>query len=104
MGIYSVAEEHNLQEVVSIGDVGEAYSYDWSSFEGYYSPDARKYFWYEDSGCSCNAFGDMVNNLSELCNGNKEDLIRAADNWTSMYTRTMPERQTALIQIRDFKP
>ena len=68
--------------------------WDWWAMELYYSPSKRRYFWQEDSGCSCNSFGDE---------GQAED-----EGWWNNGTREDVKRhfrgnQDALIAINAFK-
>lgn len=53
------------------------YDYDWSIFRAYYSPSARRYFWYGDSGCSCNDWTDLIESPADFENGDRQALIRA---------------------------
>lgn len=51
--------------------------YDWSEFNAFYSPSARRYFWHGDGGCSCNMWIDGVDNADDFENGDRAALIRA---------------------------
>ncbi|WP_152346568.1 hypothetical protein [Brevibacterium sp. CFH 10365] len=60
-------------EVFSYMDGG----YEWDFFGAWYDPEARIFYWIEDSGCSCNSPMDWVDSTSELSVGSKDELIRA---------------------------
>ena len=83
------------QEVVTIyeGD------YSWSQFEGYYSPSARRYFWYTDCGCSCNGWEDP-DTVEEWENGDRAALLRGVDEF---YTDTPEDKHEAKMSVRNFK-
>lgn len=49
--------------------------YEWSRMDVYYSPSARRHFWYSDSGCSCNYFD--VGWATEFSDGDREAVCRA---------------------------
>ncbi|MGR6092670.1 DUF7574 domain-containing protein [Brevibacterium sp. CSND-B09] len=51
--------------------------YEWDFFGSWYDPDAGVFYWYEDAGCSCNGPMDIVDTLSDLSVGSKDELIRA---------------------------
>lgn len=53
------------------------YDYSWSILRAYYSPSARRYFWYGDSGCSCNDWTDLIESPADFENGDRQALIRA---------------------------
>jgi len=61
------------------GDSGGGY--EWSEFKAFYSPAARRYFWFGDGGCSCNGWGDYLD-LAMFENGSREDLTRAWRKFT----------------------
>ena len=52
-------------------------SYEWAGLHAFYSPKDRLYFWYGDSGCSCNGWGDDINSVADFSNGDRAAL-RAA--------------------------
>ena len=53
------------------------YDYDWAILRAYYSPSARRYFWYGDRGCSCNDWKDDINSPADFESGDRRALIRA---------------------------
>lgn len=58
-------------------------SYDWAEAAIYKRLLDGKYFYYIDSGCSCNSFGDELNSpeaLTELNGGTLPDLCGWIDN------------------------
>ncbi|UJQ87193.1 hypothetical protein SEA_BAILEYBLU_55 [Arthrobacter phage BaileyBlu] len=80
--------------------------YDWSSFHAYYSPSARRFFWYTDSGCSCYGPMESVDSIGDFEVGSREDLIRAWNAWavvTRDYDVTLDEKISGALEIRRFK-
>lgn len=65
-----------LERCELIGEFGD-YDYSWWEFMAWYDPQARIYYWLEDSGCSCYSFMDGVDSISELSVGRKEELFNA---------------------------
>lgn len=55
--------------------------YDWEKLRVYYSPSARRYFWFSATGCSCKDWEDCVNRLDDFKNGDKQAAIKAAKAW-----------------------
>ena len=53
------------------------YDYDWAILRAYYSPSARRYFWYGASGCSCYDWKDDINSPADFESGDRRALIRA---------------------------
>ena len=67
--------------------------WEWSAISVFYSPSARRYFWYDDAGCSCNWHMDNVTYVGDFYDGDKKAAIEAAHYWTNVQT-----------EIRDFDP
>lgn len=63
----------------------ESEDYDWSAISVFWSPSARKYFWYEDGGCSCNGHMDYVNGIGDFHVGDKADALRITGNWSDRF-------------------
>lgn len=59
--------------------------WEWSAISVFWSPSARKYFWYSDSGCSCNWHMDGPMTLGEFEVGDKADALRAAEHWSDSF-------------------
>ena len=55
--------------------------WEWSAISFYYSPSARRYFWYSDAGCSCNWHMDHPVTASDFEDGTKLEAIREAKSW-----------------------
>lgn len=104
MSIYDVIENEGLIEVAAIGE----YDYSWSEFKVFYQPSSRRFFWQDDSGCSCYNYGDDMNSLADLCDGDKAAAIRAIDAFYPRvsglsYASTEDEYMNAKRDIRNFK-
>lgn len=56
---------------------------DWTLFEAFYSPSARRYFWYQDNGCSCNTPYDDVSSSADFQNGDYARLVKTVKNLVS---------------------
>ncbi|WNN93707.1 hypothetical protein SEA_CALLINALLBARBZ_57 [Arthrobacter phage CallinAllBarbz] len=80
--------------------------YDWCSFNAYYSPSARRYFWYTDAGCSCIGPMEYLDSVGDFRVGSRVDLIRAWNEWavpTSDYDMTIADKIAGALKIRQFK-
>jgi hypothetical protein len=75
------SEQAKLDELLErcelIGEFGD-YDYSWWEFKAWYDQQARIYYWYQDSGCSCNSFMDSGYSIGDLSVGRKEELFNAA--------------------------
>jgi hypothetical protein len=69
-------------QVVATDDEG---CYDWSAISVFWSPSARKYFWYQDSGCSCTDHMDYVTGIGDFEVGDKADVLRVTGNWSDRF-------------------
>lgn len=49
--------------------------YSWSEFRAYYSPSARKFFWKNRQGCSCNSWVTGIKSVSDMCVGDSHQLL-----------------------------
>ena len=105
-GIYRYDDEpsqlpDNWLHVVSM-DVG---GYEWSTLHAFYSPTARLYFWYGDSGCSCNSWGDKVHSEADFENGDKDALKRALSRFAdSTYSFRPSDLLDAAETVNQFQP
>lgn len=99
-GITGVVKKSRL-EIVALIDQGSGY--DWDEMQFYYSPDTRRFYWFEDSGCSCNGFGDGVTSLDDLSNGSREDALRAARKYAASTTGLDREYEQAVLAIKEVK-
>jgi hypothetical protein len=81
--------------------------YDWVSNDVFYSPSARRYFWYQDSGCSCYGPMESVDSVEDFSNGDRATALRAWDEWAKGRTEwgelTADEVLAGRMAIRDFK-
>lgn len=53
--------------------------WEWSAFAAW--KDEYRFYWYEDSGCSCYGPGGGIKSLADMSNGSADDLIRAYVSW-----------------------
>lgn len=89
-------------EPVFLEDEG---GYEWTAMGAWYSPSQRRFFWVQDSGCSCNSFGDGVRSVEDFQNGSKADLLAASDSFLIIESYggfTQSSRDRALAAVRDF--
>ena len=80
------------------------HDYEWADFHAWYAPTARRFFWDGQTGCSCYSW--EVENIGDLKDGNRDDLLRSFRAWVSdkggakYYGVDPTEVSTA---IRDFR-
>ena len=69
-----IIAENNLVAVdtLSFGD-----GYSWTEMEVFYSKELDRFFWVQDSGCSCNALWDDIRSLADLCDGSRQNAANA---------------------------
>lgn len=67
----------DLVEVFEDGDGG---GYDWNVFKAWRSPSGR-FYWWDESGCSCNDYGDGFRAASDFGDGDRDALERAYRDW-----------------------
>lgn len=68
--------------------------YEWDILAVFWSPTARRYFWGDGSGCSCNSFRDEFDSASDFSDGDRDAVIRAIRAWRDD-TEWRSERRTA---------
>lgn len=61
----------------------ESEDYDWNAISVFWSPSARKYFWFSDGGCSCSWHMEGPMTLGDFEVGNKADALLAAKAWSN---------------------
>jgi len=94
------------EDWVSVADLGEG-GYDWIEFKAFYSPNARRYFWHGDRGCSCNSWSDELRDATDLQNGSRADLLRAWETFTKdqgQYSLTVTDYLHGVAEIKKFEP
>lgn len=75
-------------------------SYDWDAFASWLDVDSGVFYWYEDSGCSCNSPGEMLRTLGDLQSGDREALTRAYVSFAKdCYSMTSEEKASARHDI-----
>lgn len=89
-------------EVALLGDGG---GWDWTDFNAFYSPSARRYFWHGDSGCSCNSWGDSLGDADSFENGDRAALLRAWQTFAKEheYSIGVTDYTSGVETIRNFK-
>jgi hypothetical protein len=90
-------------EVARLGDDGG--SYEWTDFNVFYSPSARRYFWHGDSGCSCNGWGDGLSTAADFEDGDRASLLRAWEEFSKAHSYAINVRECTdgVSEIRKFK-
>ena len=76
-GIYSPSDDLAAVDWVPVASYDTGGGYDWTTFHAFWSPSARRFFWYGDSGCSCKEWGDNLESPSDFYDGDKAALQRA---------------------------
>lgn len=83
-------------------DLGSG-GYEWDELHAFYSPSRRRFFWYSDSGCSCNSWGDELRTIDDFENGTKADLMAAINRYCDDgYGVTGTKRVDALYEANAF--
>lgn len=85
--------EHIGDDWIAVTDAF-AGDWEWSSISVWYSPSARRYFWYSDAGCSCNSYGDHMDSASEFQDGDRTAALDAVSGYD--------DTERARARIRDF--
>lgn len=71
---------------------GSDWEWDWIDF--WYSPSKRRYFWYEQSGCSCySPFTSANVTLGDFGDGSYADAMKVILDWESNFWDTPQESQ-----------
>lgn len=101
---HDVIKDEGLIDVAEIGE----YDYSWSELKVFYQPKSRRFFWLQDSGCSCNGWGDYDSSLADFSDGDKFAAIQAIDDFYpsvkgSNYASTEDEYANAKADVRNFK-
>jgi hypothetical protein len=73
-----VVQELQLVEVFAAGSGG----YDWSEFKAWRAPTGR-FYWYQDSGCSCYYYGEHFTSAADFSDGDRGALESAFREWVS---------------------
>lgn len=82
------------EDWIAVATESESEGYDWSAISFYYSPSARRYFWFSDSGCSCNWHMDYVDSVGQFEDGDRQAAIKAAKQWDAQLG----------VEVRAFNP
>jgi hypothetical protein len=89
-------------EVAKLDDQG---GYEWTDFNAFYSPAARRYFWHGDSGCSCNSWSDGLGSAADFEDGDRAALLRAWESFAKdrQYTISVSDYLSGVEEIRNFE-
>ena len=71
------------EDWIAVAHDSDSEGWDWSAISFYYSPSARRYFWYRDGGCSCNWHMDMVSGIGEFEDGDRQAAIAEAQSFST---------------------
>lgn len=93
------------EDWVEVGRLGDGGGYEWTDFNVFYSPSARRYFWHGDSGCSCNGWSDGLYSASDLEDGDRATLLRAWESFAKEhpYSIHVTEYLAGVGEIKAFK-
>lgn len=69
------------EDWIAVASEHESEGWDWSAISFFYSPSARRYFWFSDGGCSCNWHMDGPLTLGDFEHGDRQAAIKAAHTW-----------------------
>lgn len=89
------------EDFIPVADCGDG-GYDWAEIRFYYSPRARRYFWFADAGGSCSYWGFHLDSISDMESGDRAAALRALDRWGSEQRFHSSERATTAAEIRDY--
>lgn len=67
--------------------------WEWDRIDFWWSPSKRRYFWYEQSGCSCNGPFEYMATLGDFGSGHYADAARVALDWDSTFWDGAEETQ-----------
>lgn len=76
----NIPDQFDDADWVAVAYGSNSQDWDWDAMSIYYSPSARRYFWYSDSGCSCSYHMEYVRSTSEFEDGTRHAAIEAAKN------------------------
>lgn len=89
-----------LTEVFAAGE----YDYEWSEFKAWVAPSGR-YYWFEDSGCSCTYYGENFTSVSDLHDGVRSTLERSFRAWRQANdSRPIEGVDAAMEKLRQLRP
>lgn len=95
---------HGTDDWVLVGELGDGGGYEWTDFNAFYSPSARRYFWHGDSGCSCNSWIDDLSAAADFQDGDRAALLRAWEVFAKdSYSIDVTEYLNGASTIRDFR-
>lgn len=77
---------------VSLGEI-----YSWEDIIVFWSPTARRYYWYEDSGCSCHYWGENLETVGDFYDGDRKAAERALREFSKHRS------QRAIAELNNFK-
>ena len=105
---YQTLESHPIkgaEDWQGVASLDGGPGYDWTTLNVYYSPSARRYFWYGDSGCSCSGWGDYLRNSDDFENGSKADAIAAVKRFADEHSYTFygNDSLNTVTEIQTFK-
>lgn len=89
-----VAEIEGTEGWIEVAHDSESEGWDWSAITIFYSPSARRYFWYSDGGCSCSWHMDNLDSLGDFEDGDKRAALKEAGGWSSEFQ----------AEVRNFDP
>ena len=70
-----------MEDYITVARAFEGH-WDWSEIEVLYSPSRKRYFWYSDSGCSCNGFGEYVESIeADYTSGTRAEAFKELRAW-----------------------
>ncbi|MCZ9884626.1 DUF7574 domain-containing protein [Arthrobacter sp. B2a2-09] len=101
MRLHALIESEGLVPVASL----HAGGWEWGAIAVYYKPDARRFFWLSESGCSCTYFGDGSSYaLGDFQDGDRQAAIEALkgfSHWDDTPGRDDVEREAT--NVRNYK-
>lgn len=102
-GIYSPSDDLAAVDWVPVASYDTGGGYDWTRFHAFWSPSARRFFWYGDAGCSCNSWGDYLHRPSDFQDGDLAALQRAFREFADEHCLDAGDALRAADEIARFK-
>jgi hypothetical protein len=97
------ARMEGTEDWITVAEMLEG-SYEWTEFRVFWSPSARRYFWYGDSGCSCNGWNDDLEGVQSFENGDRDDAVRGWERFAKVHKYTFGPQDIVegTAEIRNF--
>lgn len=99
-GSYEKEQLPGTEDWIFAAGVSDGDGYDWCEFNVFWSPSARRYFWYGNRGCSCNSWADGVSSAASFEDGDREAVVRGWERFCEGYWIGDSVRERGVAQLR----